>query len=722
MCHGAYWVPQLGVKVAVDYKMKISRLTVDKLGVKLYDRASAVIAELISNAYDADATTVVIEAPMGQFLATNAGGKVKDKNLTIRIDDNGVGMTPVEMQDFYLIVGKERRVDPKRGDLSKKYKRAVTGRKGVGKLAPFGICKTIEIISAGGGTKVAGKDPKGKPAKGYKTSHIILAYDDIISDDDAEYKPKKGKRDDTVSPKAGTQVILTNFNYRRVPEMDDLARQIAQRFGLPSTNWSITLRDNTKTAGSKNYQKKVAAFDVKTMKNTRITFQGPKTTRRDSSAADDFSAIGPDGEPIDGLAPGFTHEGHFYPLKGWVGYSQTPYKDELMAGVRIYCRGKIAAQTTLFGNKAGFTGEHSVRSYLVGELSADWLDEQEDLIQTDRRDILWSDELATSFQQWGQKVIKLVGTQARDPMRKTVTERFFEVGDVENRIKKEFPGTALVGIRDQATEIARTMARSISPGDLDDEVVVEDLIGLALLLAPHITLDVKLREAANDAQTPLAVVSGILRTARLAELASFGRIAEDRLKVIAQLEELKNDTTTVESEFQNLIEAAPWLINPQWAPVAANQTLETVRREFEKFFEKNTKQKLSLATFSDGTKRPDFVLSSQDGVLQLIEIKRPHYSITNTEMDRIILYIDQMAAFLADPKNAEFGEMFNGFKITLVSDGESLKGAQKTSYDHYREKGVLEHLNWRSFLLRTHKTHQSFLKEAERQRTLAAKS
>ena len=60
--------------MAVDYSMRISRLTVDKLGVKLYDKVSAVIAELIANAYDADATNVTVRAPMGQFLATRAGG------------------------------------------------------------------------------------------------------------------------------------------------------------------------------------------------------------------------------------------------------------------------------------------------------------------------------------------------------------------------------------------------------------------------------------------------------------------------------------------------------------------------------------------------------------------------------------------------------------------------------------------------------------------------
>ena len=46
------------VTKVTSYELKISRLTVDKLGVKPYDKASAVVAELIANSYDADATEV----------------------------------------------------------------------------------------------------------------------------------------------------------------------------------------------------------------------------------------------------------------------------------------------------------------------------------------------------------------------------------------------------------------------------------------------------------------------------------------------------------------------------------------------------------------------------------------------------------------------------------------------------------------------------------------
>ncbi len=118
------------------YTMRISRLTVDKLGVKLYDRVSAVLAELIANCYDADAEVVEITAPMDTLLAEKHAGVLSDKGLQIVVRDDGCGMTPSEVNEFYLHVGAERRTDSKRGDVSKKFGRKVMGRKGVGKLRP----------------------------------------------------------------------------------------------------------------------------------------------------------------------------------------------------------------------------------------------------------------------------------------------------------------------------------------------------------------------------------------------------------------------------------------------------------------------------------------------------------------------------------------------------------------------------------------------------------
>ena len=587
--------------MANEYTMKISRLTVDKLGVKLYDRVSAVIAELISNSYDADATEVVVRAPMGQFLATRAGGSVSDKGFEIRVIDDGAGMTPGQtggMQQFFLVIGAERRNDRRRGAVSPKYRRKVMGRKGVGKLAPFGICKVIEVISSGG------KKIERDGEEGFLTSHVIMDYDDIMAeggDETEQYQPKTRELDDTLRDRTGTEIIMKEFNFRRVPKIEDLSRQIAQRFGIESENWRIILQDNVKTSGDQNYSRTVGPFDVETMPNTRISFQCEGGSGR---------VVGPDGGEISDLKPGFEYSGRFYPINGWVAYAKNPYKDDLMAGIRIYCRGKIAAQTSVFGRRAGFTGEHNVRSYLVGELRADWLDEDDDLIQTDRRDILWSDELGTAFQEWGQRVVQKIGTLSRDPMRKATLELFLETGQVDERVRKAYPSENEDPIREKAVDVAKMLGRTVSRSNAEDQAVVEDLVDLSIALAPHITLDGMMREAAEQTDTPLAALSAILRTARIAELSSFGRIAQDRLKVIDRLETLKDRADTKEDSLQNLIEDAPWLINPEWAPVVANQALGTLRREFEKYYARKTGVIISLSDFENPNRRPDFVLSS----------------------------------------------------------------------------------------------------------------
>ena len=212
------------------YTMTISRLTVDKLGVKLYDRVSAVIAEVVANSYDADATEVTIIAPMGQLMATKRGGVLNDLGYQIEVHDNGCGMlvdeSINEVNDFYLKVGGERRGDARRGDRSKVFKRRVMGRKGVGKLAPFGVCHQIEVITASG-AKVKGKDRYGNTVEGHRVAHLIMDRAVILSDTDDTYHPQPGPLYGTVEPSTGTRIIMKVFDHRQVTEMSDVERQTA---------------------------------------------------------------------------------------------------------------------------------------------------------------------------------------------------------------------------------------------------------------------------------------------------------------------------------------------------------------------------------------------------------------------------------------------------------------------------------------------------------------
>jgi hypothetical protein len=702
---------------APKYQMTISRLTVDKLGVKLYDRVSAVIAEIVANSYDADATEVVISAPMGELLAEKHAGKLMDKGYMIEVRDNGIGMTPDEVNKHYLVVGAERRNDPLRGDTSRRLGRKVMGRKGVGKLAPLGICEKIELITSGGDEVKEGR------IRGFRTAHIILTRARMLTDTDTPYLPGVGSLDGSLQPKAGTIIRMMQFDHRNVPQLSEFDRQLAQRFGVQSADWRIVLRDSQKTAGAKDSTCSVGTFPIDLKEGTKVEFREELTPRGKSYNPRKFSAFGPDGNIRTDLSATFEYEGAEYPLTGWVGYSKQPYRDDLMAGIRIYCRGKIAAQTRIFNMKAGFTGEYDIRSYLVGVLNADWLDEAEDLIRTDRQDILWSHPHGRAFEEWGQKQVKTIGTLTREPMRKQAWEAFKERTKIEEKVEKAFPAPEQKDIRERTLDIAKTIAKAARPDELADDAHCLAILDLAMLLGPHISLERKLLEAAESKDRPMEVITDILRTAQVAELSSFGRIANDRVKVIRTVAELKDNPKTREDALQKLIEEAPWLINPQWSPITANETLTTLKTEFVKFYKEQTGEDITLYGFDTASrkKRPDFVLSNQDQVIEIIEIKRPKYSLQNGDLDRIVKYHNVMEEFLNKKGHEEFLKLFNAFHITLVCDGIGLTGSHKLAFEGLKASKRLSHITWTVFFMRTRKMHEAFLKEAERQRRDAAK-
>ena len=124
---------------------------------------------------------------------------------------------------------------------------------------------------------------------------------------------------------------------------------------------------------------------------------------------------------------------------------------------------------------------------------------------------------------------------------------------------------------------------------------------------------------------------------------------------------------------------------------------------------------------SDPNKRADFVMSNQDQVIEIVEIKRPKHSLQNEEMERITKYVDLMTEFLDQAGNKDFKNSFPRFHVTLVCDELGLTGVHKQAFLGLERDKVLEHISWRTFLLRTKKMHEGFLNEAERQKRIVAK-
>lgn len=81
-----------------ELKVTFDINTIDHLGVKLYSTLPPMIAELVSNAWDADAKNVYINF-------TNNPEKA------ISVHDDGIGMTFSELNDQFLKIGRNRRVE-----------------------------------------------------------------------------------------------------------------------------------------------------------------------------------------------------------------------------------------------------------------------------------------------------------------------------------------------------------------------------------------------------------------------------------------------------------------------------------------------------------------------------------------------------------------------------------------------------------------------------------
>src|SRR5690606_29689168 len=122
----------------MSLELKFDPKTIEHLGVKMYSTLPPALAELISNAYDADSSSVEI------ILHTKGG-----RPSSIIVQDDGDGMSAKDIQANYLVTVGNRRED---GDKAvRRSNRLATGKTVLGKLALFGLANknTINAVKDG---------------------------------------------------------------------------------------------------------------------------------------------------------------------------------------------------------------------------------------------------------------------------------------------------------------------------------------------------------------------------------------------------------------------------------------------------------------------------------------------------------------------------------------------------------------------------------------------
>lgn len=651
------------------YTLTISRLTIDKLGVKLYDKVSAVVAELIANGYDADAENVTVELPLGTELASKdpTTKKVADKGYEVVVRDDGHGMSPDEARSFYLKVGRDRRVYAEQGATSRTKKRPVMGRKGIGKLAPFGICRRIEILSAGG-DEVADQ--------GYLTTHFFLDFDKIVTDDDTPVPLEVGDRDATYSPAPSTMVRLSQFLPKRVPDTVTFHRQLATRFALAAPDFTIHVIDTRPTP---HVDTVVEQFKVPVRDETKVDVAE---------------------RPVK------TADGETLAVTGWLAMAKDSYSNEEGAGVRIYARGKIVANTRDFEQPAGFTGEFAMRSYLVGQVHADWLDDDsEDLIRTDRQSILWDSERGQALREWGASIIKEIAKASAGPRRESKSAKFMKDAKIEERATERYGDEEVVRV---AVELGKKIGGFAAEDELADPDYVDGLAEIVLSVAPHQALVQAFKEISSQQDATIEQLVTLFGRARVAEMASYGQIASERVQSIRELQGAITKTGVDEGDLQTLIADAPWLIRPDWSVITQNQALKTFRDQFTKFWKDKYGEDIEVA-ISHEKKRPDFTLIHHGRMLHIVEIKVPGHSFNGKDYQRLQNYVTAFSEFFKvnAGMTAEFPE---GWRIDLIADDVKLTDeTQRYAFESFERERVVVRQSWNDFLAAAVTAHEAFL-------------
>lgn len=206
-------------------EMKIELTVIEDLGIKLYSKLPQVLAELVANSWDANASEVKISLCEGDI----------NPNSKIVIEDDGHGMTYDEVGKKYLRVGRKRRDED--GDKTEGRKRNVMGRKGIGKLSVFGIAKGAEI----------------KTVRNGKLSVFQMDIDEMLKQarKEGKYKPTLLSDDQDVEEKDGTTITLTRLTRKTGIDVQSVRRGIAKHFDVMGEGFCVSVNGRQITAAEK---------------------------------------------------------------------------------------------------------------------------------------------------------------------------------------------------------------------------------------------------------------------------------------------------------------------------------------------------------------------------------------------------------------------------------------------------------------------------------------
>lgn len=373
--------------------MKFEANTIKHLGVKMYSTMPPALAELIANAYDACATEVYIKLY-----------DLKEKKVVVQ--DNGSGMSFAEVNDHFLRIGRNRREEKQES----KCGRTPTGKKGLGKLALFGIGDKINIqtFQEQGGVS------------------FNLDWNEILNTKGKDYEPNFEILENHNFEK-GTTITLTELKRKTGFPLEDYADNIAKLFNFEDDFVIyISLNDETsiKIDNKSKYQKIEPEFiwSIEDIVNNNEKDYSDKNQ-----------------------------------IQGVIITTEKPLKSNLR-GVTLFANGRMVNVPEFFGPSES----SHFYSYATGWLNVDFIDNwAEDVISTNRQSIDWENPKTAQLRGYLASCLSIIERQWRefrkDKKKDSISKKTnIDVGQWIDRLPDNVQGQVetIVNLLDDTPELS----------------------------------------------------------------------------------------------------------------------------------------------------------------------------------------------------------------------------------------------------------------------------
>lgn len=269
-----------------QYKLSIDPRILELLGPSLYTNIYYVLAELIANAYDADAHNV--------YIISN-----KD-DITVEDDGKGMSYKNGDIQKYLNVAAVSRTTDD---ESITELKRKKMGRKGVGKLAALSVSENVLIKT------ISGNEKSGFVLSRHIESDNLLTP---IPDEQITFEKINGH---------GTAVVMQKPQYKLHSTLSSIKRNLLKIFPLVNKDFVIHIIRCTDSED-------IDAFDKEMISelSTLITlgddflylnehFSTPFASKKDSLLVNKpFASI-----PISMTDRNGADHSYNVEIKGWIG-------------------------------------------------------------------------------------------------------------------------------------------------------------------------------------------------------------------------------------------------------------------------------------------------------------------------------------------------------------------------------------------------------------------